>query len=78
MSKFSQYLDDVVDANLNNPDWRFGQACFNVAFELEPEWCVTTEVISVDPFFNDNAVPDFLKLLRDRWEQNELSTMAGN
>ncbi len=68
MSKFSQYLDDVVDANLNNPDWRFGQSCFNVAFELEPEWCTTTQAILVDPFFNDNVVPDFLKLLRDHWE----------
>ena len=45
----------------HNPDLRIGQAVFNLAFELFPEWAEMIRSSDVDPFFLDEKVEDFLK-----------------
>ena len=67
VNDFSQFLIDVGFYYHMNHDWRFGQTCFNVFAEHDPAGAEVVRGTWLDPFNDDNVVPEFLKYVRDSW-----------
>jgi hypothetical protein len=62
---FSEYLTVVNGYFCINYKERFGQACFNVLYDIDSEYALTLGGTELDPFFDDNVVPEFLCKVRD-------------
>jgi hypothetical protein len=45
------------------PEWRYGQRIFNIAYDEFPEEANRLRSTSVDCFYQDNLVPEFLELI---------------
>lgn len=56
---FQGYLDAVVASRTEHPEWRLGQAFFNVLYELRPDLAERARATEFDPFYNDRIL-DFL------------------
>ena len=56
---------EIRRAQRRHPEWRYGQAVWNVASERFPRECDGLLQTSVDPFYSDIRVPLFLAALRD-------------
>ena len=66
-TKFSDYLLEVSYSYVRQFELRYGQTCFNVLYLLDPDLADSIRGTDLDPFHNDNRVPEFLKRLRDEW-----------
>lgn len=65
---FNTYLATVREAHATYPNWRAGQAYFNVLETVRPE--LAEEVrgnAALDPFYNSEAIPRFLVYILGRW-----------
>lgn len=58
MEKISKLVEIYRD---KFPKWRYGQTVFNATYTICPEIADTLRASDIDPFFNDNLVPQFLK-----------------
>lgn len=63
---FTNYLNFVRASCRDNPEHRFGQVCFNILYELDPNFASTFTGTSIDPFFDDTRTPEFLIAVRKR------------
>lgn len=72
---FSQYLINVGYTYVSERafDWRYGQTCFNVLYELDSDLANSIRGTELDPFYNDDIVPEFLARLRDEWDDQAMS-----
>jgi hypothetical protein len=53
-------------AAIANPNWRWGQTLFNVAYELDREWADNMRGTLADPFhMNDRADEFILKWIEE-------------
>jgi hypothetical protein len=65
---FSHYLMNVSHSFVNSGHLRFGQTCFNVLYELDPDLADSIRATDLDPFYDDNKVPAFLERLSNEWQ----------
>jgi hypothetical protein len=65
--KFSGCLKQVAVIKAENDHLRFGQVCFNVLYDLDPDFACTVLGTADDPFFDDSRVPEFLMKVRQFW-----------
>ena len=56
-----EFLSLAFQKKFHNPELRLGQAAFNLAFELFPEWAEMIRSSEADPFFLDEKIEIFLK-----------------
>lgn len=72
MSDKFDVLLDLARYNLQaNPEWRFGQACFNSLALMEPETAHLITSTDKDPFYRNENLPAFLEALKVYWEMKE-------
>lgn len=57
---------EVRSARRENPGWRKGQAYFNVAHDIDPDWADNIRGTMDDPFYKDYRLPFFLT----KWEMS--------
>ena len=58
-----QYLKKVEEVRKLNPNWRNGQTHFNVLCDMYPELAEKVRCSNIDPFHNDNILPNFLSFV---------------
>lgn len=68
-SKYARYCAAVAQARLDHPEWRRGQAHFNVLVrsEFDPKFGDSIRGFDLDPFYDDGMVPHLLEALAERW-----------
>lgn len=57
---FCTFTSKVNAAHRDNPNWRYGQAAYNVLAELEPELAGEIRGTVLDPFHDSERVQEFL------------------
>lgn len=57
---YCTFLTAVDEAHRANPEWRYGQAAFNVLERLEPELAEEVRGTVLDPFHQTGRVPEFM------------------
>lgn len=67
LSRFEEFKLAVHRALGENPEWRYGQACFNVLTEFDPELAERLRGGDYDPFYSDGRVPNFNIQLQVAW-----------
>ena len=72
MQKLLEFLRAVDKVFLDNDEWRYGQACFNVLHALHPKLADGIRGSAVDPFYTDDRVPVFLVWVKVALEQKDL------
>lgn len=63
---FVRYLTEVEMARILHPEWRKGQAYYNVLAQYEPGLSSAVLGTQLDPFQNDRALDVFLPWVEDR------------
>lgn len=68
-SKYARYCLAVAEARLAHPEYRRGQAHFNVLYfgGFDPEFADQIRGTDLDPFHRDDVVPRLLEGLAQRW-----------
>ena len=66
------YCDAVKEARRRHPEWRRGQALFNVLYfehsgAFDPEWADEIRGGPLDPFYIDSRIPRFITALQRHW-----------
>ena len=54
----------------NNPEWRTGQAYFNTLAEMRPDIAEQVRGTTVDCFYQDWLIPDFLNVVYGLWDSD--------
>lgn len=66
-----RYYHMVIMAMLDNPEWRYGQALFNVLVEARPELAASLAGTDADPFhasaYDDRRIVNFHERLAWAW-----------
>lgn len=66
--EYAEYLAAVNEALIANPDWRRGQAFFNVLHRVRPDLSERIRGTVIDPFYGDSVIPEFLASVENDWE----------
>lgn len=70
MTKFSEFLHEINRTyQYKRRDWRFGQTCFNVLWDMHELIAREINMTELDPFFDDFRVPEFLAKVRDYFDE---------
>lgn len=70
MSTFKTADDFLAAVYLAKPaSWRKGQAAFNGLLQVRPDLAELVRGGILDPFHDDNRLPDFEVWLRARWQE---------
>lgn len=64
----TDYLAAVAEAQVEHPEWRAGQAAFNVLLELHPAIAEKVRGTDLDSFPSDTIEAEFLEFVN--WELN--------
>lgn len=64
---FVAYVNLVGYIRCNQPNWRKGQAYFNVLSDVRPDLAERVRATILDPFYSDCRLADFLYFLRQAW-----------
>lgn len=67
MITFNDYLAMVSSAKVDHPEWRMGQTYFNVLYITHPAFADSFRSGKFDPFYLDDRIGSFLKLVSERW-----------
>jgi hypothetical protein len=62
--------DFVVECEMEYPRWRKGQVYFNCLWGLDPVLANEIRGGDNDPFYRDDKIPAFLKVVEERWNLN--------
>jgi hypothetical protein len=66
---FSEYVAMVADAFQNKANhYRNGQAAFNTLYAVHPQLAEQVHNTDIDPFYDDDVLPDFYEWVNDHWE----------
>lgn len=68
---FENYQKAVQYAQDNNPQWRKGQAAFNVLMLNRPDLSEQVRGSGIDPFHHDERLDPFYCWVRDHWNANK-------
>lgn len=67
--KFSQYLIDITYYHHANHEWRYGQTAYNVLEAFDCDLADKVRGTNLDPFHDDDRLPEFLATVRDKWSE---------
>jgi hypothetical protein len=66
--RYDEFREWVASALVRHPEWRHGQACFNVLYEdFDPALANRIRGRDLDPFYNDGRIPAFLEAVKSAW-----------
>ena len=65
--EFAKYLKTVAALKRVHPEWRAGQAYFNVLLEGKTKLAERIRGTSLDPFHMDGVIPTFLEYVLENW-----------
>lgn len=68
---YELYIDACNIALRENPQWRSGQAHFNVLSMFRPDISEPLRGSTLDPFYQDDLLPAFLAHVANEWSANE-------
>lgn len=57
---YEELILHAVRYHAEHPEQRIGQACFNAVHEVEPEVANLVRGTTLDPFYRDERLPEFL------------------
>lgn len=66
-TSYQGYRTLVLIAHKNHPQWRLGQAYFNVLHRVREDLSGMVRASIADPFHQDNRIPTFLKFIKENW-----------
>lgn len=64
---YNQYVEEVHRVWSLHPEWRWGQAYFNVLVEHRPDLSEPIRTTELDPFYLDERMPAFMNEVLARW-----------
>jgi hypothetical protein len=64
---FNTYLEMVREAQTDYPEWRIGQAYFNVLSTVNTDLAERVRASRIDPFYRDERLPFFLSFVGEEW-----------
>lgn len=66
---FKGYLVAIFNAMSVYPDWRYGQAAFNVLSDFRPELASVVRCTTIDPYYvtKSEDLNDFFRWLKQNW-----------
>lgn len=67
---YSEFLAAVSASQAMHPEWRAGQAAFNVLATLRPDLSEKIRATPLDPFHLDARLPDFYLFVYQNWEDS--------
>lgn len=70
---FQEFLNKVIHAKREHPEWRLGQTYFNVLHDCNPKLANRIRGGAVDPFYKDELVPKFIDFVHERWKKEGLA-----
>lgn len=59
--KRDEYWHKVVTSSIEHPEWRYGQAAFNVLDAVRPELAKQVVATDLDPFYIEDIHRDLFK-----------------
>lgn len=65
-----RYWQEVVKAYHNNPNWRYGQAAFNVLADVRPDLAEKIRGEDCDPFYLDRSTGEVWVRFREYIKRN--------
>lgn len=65
--EFHEYLSQWTRSLSNFPQWRAGQAAFNILHQHRPDLANMVRNTGLDPFYDDDKLPGFLVWISERW-----------
>jgi len=65
---FARYLRDCYAIKEREPYLRMGQIFYNQLSELKHDLALQIVSTNLDPFYNDNVIPDFLNWVDANWK----------
>jgi len=67
---FKAIIDAWNESAYTHPEWRTGQALFNVLREANPRLAERLRVSDANPFYDDNKTPEAIIFIQDAyWEE---------
>lgn len=69
-NEYTRLVNSVLILQVSMPDekrWRRGQAYFNVLDDVRPDLADQVRAMALDPFHNDDKVPQFLAWVCLHW-----------
>lgn len=67
MLTFSQYMCLVAAELVKQPDWRVGQAFYNILRAQRPDLAEKVDATDLDPYYEDSNLTRFLHFIRNNW-----------
>jgi len=65
---FTIYLQDVVNTyDEAYPHLRWGQTYSNLLGKYAPNLALIVSSTDLDPFYNDEKIPQFIEYVQERW-----------
>lgn len=64
---FDEYRKEVGAALKKHPEWRAGQAHFNVLLTWRYDLAGPIRSTLLDPFYSDDRLKLFLRVVQERW-----------
>jgi len=58
-----EYFDMVDSELLKHPNWRYGQALFNVLYALYPDLANELRGLDIDPFYMEDDFSEYYRWL---------------
>jgi hypothetical protein len=65
---FADYLKAVTLTLTTYPEWRLGQAFYNVLDANRPDIARKIQGTMRDPFYQDTRIPTFLTFVLENWD----------
>lgn len=68
---FKDYYEDVIDVLVREPEWRIGQAAFNVLMDYRPNLAEEIRATRLDPFFKSTweDCEAFFAFAEENWNE---------
>jgi hypothetical protein len=64
-----EFCEAVARRGYTHPEERIGQASFNVLVESRPDLSELIRTTDLDPFYNDDVLPEFYDWLFVNWDK---------
>lgn len=66
--RLDHFLDGWVEAKIVHPEWRRGQAFFNVLYDYDVAAAEAIRGTDIDPFYDNSRIPQAIWSVAERWE----------
>jgi hypothetical protein len=66
--RLDHLMDGWHEAMHMHPEWRGGQAFFNVLHDYDPQTAEALRVSDCNPFYNNGMIHAAIQFVAERWE----------